>query len=123
MDEVRKNLQEILSKIDGLYCILFTDRDGVPLLKISTDKTPENAIKPGFISTFCLAIDQGSKLGLGKTNTLICSYSQYQIIQMNKIPLIVTFIASQRCNTGRILALEDQLDPIISSLKLTVAEV
>ncbi|XP_066260376.1 ragulator complex protein LAMTOR3 homolog [Euwallacea similis] len=121
-DEVRKNLQEIVSKIDGLYCIMFTDRDGVPLLKVTTDKAPENAIKPSFISTFCIAIDQGSKLGLGKTNTLICSYSQYQIVQMNKLPLIITFVANQKCNIGQILSLESQLDPIVSSLTLTVAE-
>lgn len=121
-EEVKKVFTDIIGKINGLYCILVTDRDGVPLLKVGVDKTPEHATRSSFISTFGLAIDQGSKLGLGKTTTLICSYSQYQVIQMNKLPLIVTFIASASCNTGHVLALEKQLDPILSELTFAVAE-
>ncbi|KAJ8955966.1 hypothetical protein NQ314_006815 [Rhamnusium bicolor] len=122
VEEVRKCLQDLLMKVNGLYCILITDRDGVPLLKVGSEKAPEHAMRPNFISTFGLAIDQGSKLGLGKTSTLICSYSQFQVIQMNKLPLIVTFITSDSCNTGHVLALEKQLNPIISELTLAVAE-
>lgn len=121
-EDTKKLFLDIINKISGLYCILVTDRDGVPLLKVGIDKTPEHATRSSFISTFGLAIDQGSKLGLGKTSTLICSYSQYQVIQMNKLPLIVTFIASSSCNTGHILAVEKHLDPILSELTLAVAE-
>lgn len=122
VEEARKILQDLLSKVSGLYCILITDRDGVPVLKVSSDQAPEQAMRPGFISTFGLAVDQGSKLGLGKTETLICSYSQYQVIQMNKLPLIISFIASDSCNTGHILALESNIDLLMANLTLAVAE-
>nr|XP_023028098.1 ragulator complex protein LAMTOR3 [Leptinotarsa decemlineata] len=122
VEEARKYLQDIIARISGLYCILVTDRDGVPLLKVATEKTPEHATRPNFISTFGLAIDQGSKLGLGKTSTIICSYSQYQVIQMNKLPLVISFITSDSCNTGHVLALETQLAPIVSDLASVVAE-
>lgn len=121
-EEVRKVVQQLLHKVPGLHCILITDRDGVPLLKVSTDKTPESAIRPGFISTFGLAVDQGSKLGLGKTKTLICSFSQYQIIQLNKSPLVISFIANDACNTGHILSLEREIEPVLTNLQLAVAE-
>nr|CAH7724036.1 unnamed protein product [Callosobruchus chinensis] len=121
-DDARKFLQDLLSKVNGLYCILITDRDGVPVMKVGTEKTPEHATRPNFISTFGLAIDQGSKLGLGKTKTLISTYSQYQVIQMNKLPLIVTFITSDSCNTGRVLSLERQLEPILAEMALSVSE-
>lgn len=121
-EEARKVLQDLLMKVNGLYCIVITDRDGVPVIKANTDKVPEQALRPGFISTFGLAIDQGSKLGLGKTETLICSYSQYQVIQMNKLPLIISFVASDSCNVGHILALESQIDLLLNNLVLTVAE-
>ncbi|CAH1994891.1 unnamed protein product [Acanthoscelides obtectus] len=91
-------------------------------MKVGTDKTPEHATRPNFISTFGLAIDQGSKLGLGKTKTLIATYSQYQVIQMNKLPLIVTFITSDSCNTGRILSLEKQLEPLLAEIAYSVSE-
>lgn len=121
-EEIRKILEQLLNSISGLYCILISDRDGVPIIMVQNDKAPELAMKPAFLSTFGLAIDRGSKLGLGKTKTLICSYSQYQVIQMNKLPLIVTFIASDCCNTGYILSLETQLEPILSNLTLVVTE-
>lgn len=121
-EEARKVLNDLLAKVNGLYCIVITDRDGVPVIKAVTDKVPEQALRPGFISTFGLAIDQGSKLGLGKTETLICSYSQYQVIQMNKLPLIISFVASDSCNVGHVLALESQIDILLSNLVLTVAE-
>lgn len=35
VEEIKNSLQEILTKIDGLYSIMFTDRDGVPLLKVN----------------------------------------------------------------------------------------
>lgn len=121
-DEARKFLQDMLNRVNGLYCILISDRDGVPMLKVSNDKIPEQITKPNFVSTFGLAIDQGSKLGLGKTETVICTYSQYQVVQMNKLPLMVSFIASDSCNTGHILALEKQIDIIVADLALAVTE-
>lgn len=121
-EEIKRLIQQLLVKVQGLYCVLITDRDGVPVLKVNNDKAPELAMKPAFLSTFSLAIDQGSKLGLGKTKTMICTYSQYQVIQMNKLPLIISFIASDTCNTGHILALEQQIEPFLRNLILAVAE-
>lgn len=121
-EEIKKVIHQMLVKVPGLYCVLITDRDGVPLLKVHNDKAPELAMRPTFLSTFGLAINQGSKLGLGNTKTLICTYSQYQVIQMNKLPLIITFIASDTCNTGHILALEQQIEPVLRNLNLAVGE-
>lgn len=46
----------------------------------------------------------------------------FQVIQMNKLPLVVSFIASHNCNTGHVLSLENKIDPILSSLKNAVVE-
>lgn len=67
-------------RVIGLYSVIVTDRDGVPLIRIASDKTPELALKPSFISTFTMATDQSSKLGLGKNQTIICMYNNYQVI-------------------------------------------
>jgi len=50
------------------------------------------------------------------------SFYQFQVIQMNKLPLVVSFIASHNCNTGHILSLENKIDPILCSLKNAVVE-
>ncbi len=41
---------------------------------------------------------------------------------MNKLPLIVTFIGSENCNTGHILALESQIDNYLDDVKQAVIE-
>ncbi|XP_074113222.1 late endosomal/lysosomal adaptor, MAPK and MTOR activator 3 [Cotesia typhae] len=120
--ELKKFLYQLLTSVEGLHSILITDRDGVPVVSVSTDTAPELAMRTSFLSTFGMATDQGSKLGLGKNKTIMCMYSSYQVIQMNKLPLVVSFIASQSCNTGHILALENRIDPILCNLKCAVVE-
>ncbi|CAL1686250.1 unnamed protein product [Lasius platythorax] len=120
--ELKKFLYELLSNVEGLHSILITDRDGVPVISVADEKAPELATRASFLSTFGMATDQGSKLGLGKNKTIICMYSNYQVIQMNKLPLVVSFIASHNCNTGHILSLENKIDPILCSLKNAVVE-
>ncbi|KAJ8680676.1 hypothetical protein QAD02_016463 [Eretmocerus hayati] len=120
--ELKKFLQSLLDKVEGLHSILITDRDGVPAAYAANEKAPDLAMRASFLSTFGMATDQGSKLGLGKNNTIICMYSSYQVVQMNKLPLVISFIASHDCNTGQILDLEKKLDPVLSQLKSAVAD-
>ncbi|XP_075211879.1 late endosomal/lysosomal adaptor, MAPK and MTOR activator 3 [Lycorma delicatula] len=121
-EEMKKYLQYLLQKVDGLHCIAVTDRDGVSILKVANDKVPEMATRPSFLSTFGMATDQGSKLGLGRNRSVICFYSSYQIVQMNNLPFIVSFVASTKCNTGHILALDQPLQELLQDLKRTVVE-
>lgn len=44
-----------------------------------TEKAPQLALRPSFISTFGMATDQASKLGLGRNKTIISMYSSYQV--------------------------------------------
>lgn len=46
----------------------------------------------------------------------------FQVIQMNKNPLIVTFVGSENFNTGHIIALNDQLDKYLEDYKLAVTD-
>ncbi|CAK1587183.1 unnamed protein product [Parnassius mnemosyne] len=122
VDDLRKYLNHLLEKVNGLHCILITDRDGVPVVRAVTERAPQLALRPNFISTFGMATDQASKLGLGRNKTIISMYSSYQVIQMNKLPLIITFIGSDNCNTGHILSLESQIEPFLKDLAAVVAD-
>ncbi|XP_059475832.1 ragulator complex protein LAMTOR3 [Neocloeon triangulifer] len=122
VEDMNKYLRRLLSKVDGLYCIIISDRDGVPVLKVSTDDAPDKAMRTNFLSTFGIATDQGGKLGLGKTKSIICMYENFQVIQMNKLPLVVTFVTNSACNTGHVLALEPQLEPLLPVLRGVVGD-
>uniref|UniRef100_A0A8C5QJR1 Mitogen-activated protein kinase scaffold protein 1 n=1 Tax=Leptobrachium leishanense TaxID=445787 RepID=A0A8C5QJR1_9ANUR len=106
--------------VEGLHGIVVSDRDGVPVLKVANESAPEHALRPSFLSTFALATDQGSKLGLSKNKSIICYYNTYQVVQFNRLPLVVSFIASSNANTGLILSLEKELGPLFEELRQVV---
>lgn len=68
-------------RISGVMCIIVTDRDGTPVLNVKAETAVEIglATKPGFIATYTMATDQASKLGLGKNQSIVCMYSNYQV--------------------------------------------
>ncbi|XP_057582730.1 ragulator complex protein LAMTOR3 isoform X1 [Hippopotamus amphibius kiboko] len=109
-----------LYSVEGLHAIVVSDRDGVPVIKVANDNAPEHALRPGFLSTFALATDQGSKLGLSKNKSIICYYNTYQVVQFNRLPLVVSFIASSNANTGLIVSLEKELAPLFEELRQVV---
>jgi len=116
-DEMRKALMQLLLSVDGLYAIIISDRDGVPILKAVTEATPELAVRLNFLSTFGNATDQASKLGMGKNTRIISMYQQFQVIQISKLPIVITFIGSANANTGYLLTMEESLDPLINALR------
>jgi hypothetical protein len=59
-------------RVNGLKGIVISDRDGVPLFKLSKDnKLPELGTKSSFISTFSIATVQSSKMLLGKNKSIV----------------------------------------------------
>ncbi|XP_023225945.1 ragulator complex protein LAMTOR3-like [Centruroides sculpturatus] len=104
-EEMKKYLYDIMSRIDGLHSIVITDRDGVPLLKVSDDEVPEVALKPSILSTVATVTDQGGKLGLGKNKWIMATYNNYQVIHFNKSSLMVSLIAAANANTGKLIFL------------------
>ncbi|KAL9694769.1 hypothetical protein quinque_014054 [Culex quinquefasciatus] len=79
--------------------------------------------KPAFLSTFTLAAEQSNKLGLGKNRNIISVYADCIVIQMNKLPFVVTFIGTENClNIGLILAMDQQIDTMLEELKTAVAD-
>ncbi|XP_063697049.1 ragulator complex protein LAMTOR3 homolog [Culicoides brevitarsis] len=121
-EDIKHYFNGLLQKVSGLYCILVTDRDGVPLVKVANENAPEALMKkPSQLSIFTQCSEQAGKLHLGKNKSIICMYSNYQIIHFNKLPsLIVTFVGSENFNTGYVLSLEEQIDKYLDDLRVAV---
>ncbi|XP_064622268.1 ragulator complex protein LAMTOR3-A-like isoform X1 [Lineus longissimus] len=120
-EDLKKLFHRQMKQIDGLHAIIVTDREGVPVVKVSDDSAPELATRPSFLSTFGIATEQASKLGLSRNKNMICFYTNYQVVHLNKLPLIVTMIATSDANTGLILSLEQELDDALQELKMAVS--
>lgn len=129
----------IFRRINGLKAVIVSDRDGVPLLKLSIDgKFPELGTKQQFLATFSIATDQSSKMLLGQNKSIILMYKSttvstgclqsieiliefyelsLQVVQLNKSSIIVTFVGTENCNTGHILSLDNEIDKYIVEYK------
>ncbi|XP_070545527.1 ragulator complex protein LAMTOR3-A-like [Ptychodera flava] len=119
-EELYRHFRRLLNKVDGLHAIVVTDRDGVPVIKVAKETAPELALRPGFLATFGMATDQGSKLGLSKNKNIICMYNTYQVVQFNKLPLVVSLIAESNTNTGVLLNIEEDFDEVLQDLKTAI---
>ncbi|ETN66712.1 mitogen-activated protein kinase kinase 1-interacting protein 1 [Anopheles darlingi] len=121
-DDVKRFFVTILKRVTGLNYIIITDRDGVPLMNVGSDKPDGMIMRPAFHTTFTMATEQSNKLGLGRNRNIISVYTGYQVVQMNKLPLLVTFIGTESCNIGHILALDEQIEAALDEVKAAVTE-
>ncbi len=117
LDIIRKHINGIVQGVDGLYTVVITDRDGVPLLKTSVDHAPDVSIRPHMLAMHGLALEQSAKMGLGEVKHVACAYNQYQLVLLNYGPILVTLIGSADANTGLMLALHKELEPIVNQLR------
>ncbi|KAK7456515.1 hypothetical protein BaRGS_00039371 [Batillaria attramentaria] len=98
-EEVKTYLRKLMNTVEGLHAILISDRDGVPMLKVADQNAPELALRPTYLSTFSHMADQASKVGMGANQAIISFYDNLQVVQLNRYPLMVTFIADADSNT------------------------
>ncbi|CAL4090953.1 unnamed protein product, partial [Meganyctiphanes norvegica] len=84
--------------------------------KLASEDAPELGMRPSFLSTFGMATDQASKLGMGKNTKIVCVYGTYQIIHFNCAPLVITAIGLSGANTGQIMQLDTELQPLVQHL-------
>ncbi|XP_041469178.1 ragulator complex protein LAMTOR3-like [Lytechinus pictus] len=120
VEQLKRYLWSLLQMVEGLEAIVITDRDGVPVIKVKSDTTPEHAMRPAFLATFAMAADQASKLGLSANKSIICTYSSHQVVHFNKQPLFVSLIATRKANTGLLMDLESELEGLLPELKAAI---
>ncbi|XP_065899459.1 ragulator complex protein LAMTOR3-A-like [Dysidea avara] len=115
-EELKLFFQRLLPTVDGLEGIVVADRDGVPVLEVSTGLCPPNVLKPLFLGAFSLCSDQAGKVGFGKNKRITTFYSDHQVIQFNYFPVIVTLIAKSSANTGLLYMLDEEMKDAVSDL-------
>lgn len=109
-----------MTRHEGLLAIMITDRDGVPLVKVSDPKVPQNALRASFLSTFSTTAEQASKLGLLKNKSIVCFFASYQVVHFSFLPLVVSIIATSQANTGLLLGLEKEIEETAKKIKVVV---
>jgi len=121
--DFKRELNTLMKSVQGLQAIIISDKEGVPLFKVNTEKAPDFSMKPTFLATSTITSDQATKLGMGRCNSIYCLYDNNQVVHFNKYPLVITLIATNDANMGMLLALEDQFDNFLNDLKRLVESV
>lgn len=115
-ESLESHLRSMMGQVEGLRAIVITDRDGVPVLKVSENSLPSMATRPPFLSTLAMGSEQQAKLALGHAKSLICLYENYQVVVLNKSPMLVSLIATEAANTGELLDMDRLMAPLLDAL-------
>ena len=119
-EAAKKFLQDIIKRVHGLYAIVITDRDGIPVVKVNVAETPDVVCKPNFLASVSLAVEQAGKLGSGKNRRIICMFNSFQVVHFNKTPLMISLVANGKANTGLLLNLENELNDFVEDLQTAI---
>ncbi|RKO88688.1 mitogen-activated protein kinase [Blyttiomyces helicus] len=99
-------------KTDGLVAALLTDRDGVEVTKAGSDDLPKEVLDPAFSAMLAAVSNQAD---FDKTKMAVSTFEQYQIVQFNHSPLILTLLASGDMDTGSLQNASKDLQEVIAT--------
>ena len=141
MEELKKHLQSYLTPESGLVGVVLSDREGVPLVRVTGEACPDAVTRTSFLSSFAgTSQEVGGKLGLGTNNTLVAVYGQYQVLTNLKYSMpvsnpircqvvhhqheavILTLVAGSEASTGLMISLTETMQPFLADVSAVISE-
>ncbi|KAK6756352.1 hypothetical protein RB195_014640 [Necator americanus] len=117
--DITKSLRRILDSIPGTSSIFLTDRDGVIVLSIGE----ELRSRASLISSLQATQDQTGKLVMGAHRASAFFYETSQLVILNVPPLTAFIVALPSANTGMLLKLREQLEPLVQEIEGIAPEI
>src|SRR5690349_21789360 len=96
--KLQEDFDNLLNKLETLEALFITDRDGEIVIKSVKPTSHKKLLEPSFTASFVLGSDQLTKLGTGKNKSICCCFEEYDIVQFNFKPLVLTMISSANGN-------------------------
>lgn len=124
MDSMKRQLNALISSVDGLHAIVISDQDGVSLTRVADDSSVDMVLGPQQLSAYAMTLDQMKKIDqLGKSKYTVCFYNNFQLVIIDQSPILVTMIADADANSGSLIALQEDLAELITYAKSLVEHV
>lgn len=103
-------LEQLVERVDGLKCIVVSDRDGVAVLRAPNSMIDDPHSEQIMTTIFSLTTEQTSKSKeLGQANFILTFYDSCMCLQANHLPLVITLTADADANAGALIELLPQL--------------
>ena len=122
VEELRRVLNQRLIELPGIVALVISDKDGVPILQVSTDNSPavDVCLRYQFLSSNGIVDDSSKKVKLhGIKKSLVC-YNDKQILSVAQGQLILSIIGQAEANTGQMENLAKQLHPVVKDVSKAV---
>ncbi|KRZ00876.1 Ragulator complex protein LAMTOR3 [Trichinella pseudospiralis] len=113
LQKLQQHVVELASHVDQLHEVIFTDLDGVPILRCSIDSSAEMSIKTHFLASKALSAEKVRTLTIGDLKSAVFYYSQYQLVLIRFNTMFLCLIASTYANTSELLALRDSFNSFV----------
>jgi len=122
--ELHKLAKDLLERVTGLTAVYVSDAYGVPLVQASKSSGVNDEAARTMAATFAVAVDQVSKLQLGKNESVVSFFSELVVVHINHLPLVITFFLeeAEEANVGLLLALGQDLKKVLEPLRKSVAQ-
>eukprot|EP01117_Protostelium_nocturnum_P015040 TRINITY_DN5791_c0_g1_i1.p1 TRINITY_DN5791_c0_g1~~TRINITY_DN5791_c0_g1_i1.p1 ORF type:complete len:135 (-),score=47.32 TRINITY_DN5791_c0_g1_i1:42-446(-) len=119
-------LTKLVDRAPGIQAAAITDKDGAIILKVVGRGISEEEAHNFFASTFSVALEQASKLKMGKARSILSFYEERLVYHVDHSPLILSFVGLPNANVGILQSfMEDvkhALNPLRESLLLSMEE-
>mmetsp|Transcript_446 Transcript_446/g.885 ORF Transcript_446/g.885 Transcript_446/m.885 type:complete len:134 (-) Transcript_446:84-485(-) len=118
---VQTALSQLCKQTSGMRSIAVTDRDGVVVLR-APETAAEDPIASSVLTTiFSMAAVQSEKVkGLGSMNTILNTYSECYLLQVNMDVLVISIIVDKDANIGSIMALTPSIKELLQPTQLAI---
>ncbi|KAK0409642.1 hypothetical protein QR680_004671 [Steinernema hermaphroditum] len=105
-------LQTILNSSSDIASIFITDMKGIQVAAVGED----HRNKTQMYNAFKVSVDQSDKIGIGRQKCAVYGYSSSQIVMISMEHLIVFIVARANANTGMLMEMRTQLQPVAEAL-------
>ena len=123
MEDLKKHLNSYMLPDSGLMGIMLSDKDGVPVLRVTSAQCPDTVTRSSFVASFAgTSQEVGGKLGLGNNNTLVAVYGEHQVVHHQHEAVILTLVANSSADTGHLMNLTTTLQPFLEDISAVIAE-
>ncbi|TKR57437.1 hypothetical protein L596_030704 [Steinernema carpocapsae] len=109
---ISSSLHKILMSYPEIQSVFITDMKGVQLCAAGED----HRNKAQMYNAYKLSVDQSDKMGLGRQRSAVYGYQSTQIVALNMGHMIVFIVALSNANTGMLLEMRNQLQPVAETL-------
>eukprot|EP01116_Phalansterium_solitarium_P016333 TRINITY_DN3783_c0_g1_i1.p1 TRINITY_DN3783_c0_g1~~TRINITY_DN3783_c0_g1_i1.p1 ORF type:complete len:138 (+),score=44.14 TRINITY_DN3783_c0_g1_i1:133-546(+) len=119
-DDLSTFLSKLIQSVPGLYAAVISDREGVTIVKAASG--PDRDDELALTVTFASATEHAGKLKLGRNRTITSFHDNRIVVQVNHVPLLMTFVGDVECNVGLLQSLLPDIKKALEPLRAVIAD-